>query len=339
MPKVSEDIKFDFKDVLIVPCNSSLNSRNDVSLLRTFNFKYYPHELTCIPIIASNMSTVGTVSMANELAKYNILTVLHKYVLETEYTHVSKKFTFISCGINEKDIEYARRCITVYGFDKVCIDVANGYMDRALDVIKILRGEFPEILILAGNVATQERSVEFINAGADITKNGIGSGSACLTRLKAGIGYPQLSCILDSQEPVHKAGGFMVSDGGCSSPSDLCKAFGAGADFVMLGGMLGGHLESEGDIIEVNGHKKMLMYGMSSKTAQDKFNGGMNEYRSSEGRSFLIDYRGSVKDTINDILGGLRSCGTYIGCNRIQDFSDSVHFIRVTQQLNNPYDR
>jgi GMP reductase len=338
MTKVSEDIKLDFKDVLIVPCNSSLKSRSDVSLLRTFKFKYYPHELTCIPIIASNMSTVGTVSMANELAKSQILTVLHKYVPEEDYVNVSKKFTFISCGISNKDLDYARRCITFHGFDKVCIDVANGYMEKALEIIQILRGEFPQILIMAGNVATPERSVEYINAGADITKNGIGSGSACLTRLKAGVGYPQLSCILDSQEHIHQVGGFMVSDGGCSSPADLCKAFGAGADFVMLGGMLGGHLESEGDIIEVNGHKKMLMYGMSSKTAQDKFNGGMNEYRSSEGRSFLLDYRGNVKETMNDILGGLRSCGTYIGCDRIEDFYESIRFIRVTQQLNNPYD-
>jgi GMP reductase len=338
-PKVSDDIKLDFKDVLIVPQNSLLKSRNDVSLCRTFKFKYYPKELTCIPIIASNMSTVGTVSMANELAKDRILTVLHKYVPESDYHLVSKKYTFISCGISDKEVENTKRCILEYGFDKVCIDIANGYLDRLIDVIKIFRSEFPELLIMAGNVATPERSTELIRAGADITKNGIGSGSACLTRLKAGVGYPQLSCILESAKMVHSVGGYIISDGGCSSPADLCKAYGAGADFVMLGGMLGGHLESEGDIMDVNGKKKMLMYGMSSKTAQEKFNGGMNEYRSSEGRSFLLDYRGKVKDTIQDILGGLRSCGTYIGAYSLEEFEKNIRFIRVNQQLNNPYDR
>lgn len=336
--KVSDDVKLDFKDVLIVPKNSSLKSRNDVILWRTFKFRYYPKELTCIPIIASNMSTVGTVSMANELAKDRILTVLHKYVPESDFPKVSKKYTFISCGISEKEIEYTKRCILEYGFDKVCIDVANGYLERVTDVIKLFRSEFPELLIMAGNVATPERSIELIEAGADITKNGIGSGSACLTRLKAGVGYPQLSCIMECSQGVHKIGGHIISDGGCSSPADLCKAFGAGADFVMLGGMLGGHFESEGDIMDVNGKKKMLMYGMSSKTAQEKFNGGMNDYRSSEGRSFLLDYRGHVSNTIQDILGGLRSCGTYIGAERIDEFETTIRFIKVNQQLNNPYD-
>ncbi len=336
MSKVSEDIKLDFKDVLIVPCNSVLKSRSDVSLLRTFTFRYYPRGLTCIPIIASNMSTVGTVSMANELSKDRILTVLHKYVPEKEYDLLlTKKYTFVSCGLN--DFEYTKRCILEHDFDKVCVDVANGYMDQVTSFIRLLRSEFSEILIMAGNVATPERGVELIDAGADIIKYGIGSGSACLTRLKTGVGYPQLSCILDSQEQVHRAGGYIVSDGGCSSPADLCKAFGAGADFVMLGGMLGGHQESEGDVIEVNGKKKMLMYGMSSKTAQEKFNGGMNEYRTSEGRSFLLDYRGPVKETIHDILGGLRSCGTYVGCDRIEYFPEKIRFIKVNQQLNNPY--
>jgi GMP reductase len=333
------ETKLDFKDVLIVPQNTTLSSRSEVSLLRTFRFKYYSKPLTCIPIIASNMSTVGTVTMAKTLSDMKILTVLHKYVPESDYDKVSREYTFISCGISESDIQHTKKCILEYGFDKICIDVANGYMDKLLDVIKIFRGEFPNILIMAGNVVTPERSVELILAGADIVKNGIGSGSACLTRMKSGVGYPQLSCILECSPEVHNVNGCIISDGGCSSPGDICKAFCAGADFVMLGGMLGGHTESEGDIIEVNGQKKMLMYGMSSKTAQEKFNGGMNDYRSSEGRSFLLNYRGSVKDTILDILGGLRSCGTYINCDKIEDFETYTQFIRVNQQLNNPYDK
>lgn len=336
--KVLQDLKLDFKDVLIVPQNSSIDSRSKVNLMRTFYFRYYKHALTCIPIIASNMTTVGTLSMQTELSKLGILTVLNKFISIDDTTSkiISKDYTFLSCGIN--DYQNIIDAITIYGFDKICIDIANGYLDKLIETIKFFRTTFPHLLIMAGNVATSSRCVELIEAGADIVKIGIGSGSACLTRLKTGVGYPQLSCILDSEQDTHYNGGLIISDGGCSSSSDVCKAFGANADFVMLGGMLAGHNESEGEIIEVKGHKKMLVYGMSSKVAQDKFNGGMNDYRTSEGRCMLIDYRGSVNNTIQDILGGLRSYGTYIGCENIQSFSQNTTFIQVKQQLNNPYD-
>lgn len=338
MNKISEDLKLDFKDVLIVPQNSSVESRNKVNLTRTFQFKYYPKSLTCIPIIASNMTTVGTISMQIELSKISALTVLNKFVVINDETNklISKNYTFLSCGIN--DYQHTIDAIVNYGFDKICIDIANGYLDNLIDTIRYFRMTFPHLLIMAGNVATSSRCIELIEAGADIVKIGIGSGSACLTRLKAGVGYPQLSCILDSQVETHINGGFIISDGGCSSPSDICKAFGAGADFVMLGGMLAGHNESEGEIMEVKGQQKMLMYGMSSKFAQDKFNNGMHSYRTSEGRCMLINYRGKVEDTLLDILGGLRSYGTYIGCDLIENFSKNTYFIRVNQQLNNPYD-
>lgn len=334
--KIQPDIKLDFKDVLILPKNSAIDSRNHVSLLRTFTFKYYPKTLTCVPIIASNMSSVGTISMSEKLSELQCLTVLHKYVSCENLMNVNKDYTFMSCGVNDyKDCSLK---MSLYGFDKVCIDIANGYLDKMLEVIRWFRENHPSCLIMAGNVVTPERCQEMIHAGADIVKVGIGSGSACLTRLKTGVGYPQLSCVLECEKLTHDCGGLIISDGGCSCPADLCKAFGANADFVMLGGMLGGHLESEGEIIEVKGQKKVLMYGMSSKTAQEKFSGKMNEYRSSEGRSFLLDYRGTVIDTMRDIMGGLRSYGTYIGCKEISDFSENTQFIRVSQQLNNPYD-
>ena len=338
MTKILQDLKLDFKDVLIIPQNSLIESRSKVNLTRTFHFKYYPKPLTCIPIIASNMTTVGTISMQSELSKLGALTVLHKFVIidKDNVDLISKDHTFLSCGIN--DYQDVLNAITIYGFDKICIDIANGYLDKLIEMIQFFRTTFPHLLIMAGNVATASRCVELIEAGADIVKIGIGSGSACLTRLKTGVGYPQLSCILDLEKQTHSSGGLIISDGGCSSSSDVCKAFGAGADFVMLGGMLAGHIESEGDIMEVKGHKKMLMYGMSSKIAQDKFNGGMNQYRTSEGRCMLLDYRGNVSHTIQDIFGGLRSYGTYIGCNSIEDFSKNTTFIQVKQQLNNPYD-
>jgi GMP reductase len=337
---LSNEPKLDFKDVLIVPKNSEINSRYLVNLERTFTFKYYPKELTCVPIIASNMSTVGTLSMAKEFSKYKCLTVLHKFIdfdsLEKE--DINPEYVFLSCGVNSEDIELIENVLCKGKFDKICIDVANGYLSKLNETISYFRNKFPNILIMTGNVVTQERCNELIYSGADIVKIGIGSGSCCLTRQKTGIGYPQLSCILDCKDKFGSSN-IIASDGGCSSPADICKAFGAGADFVMLGGMLGGHDECEGEIVDVNGKKKMLIYGMSSKTAQDNHNGGMKIYRASEGRSFFIEYRGKVEETLNDIFGGLRSYGTYIGCNDIQNFHYNTQFIKVNQQLNNPYDK
>lgn len=337
---LSNESKLDFKDVLIVPKNSEIHSRSLVNLERTFTFKYYPKKLTCVPIIASNMSTIGTISMAKEFSKHKCLTVLHKFIDTecNEFEELNPEYTFLSCGVNTEDIEMIEKILSKGKFDKICIDVANGYLSKLTETIIYFRNKFTNILIMVGNVVTQERCEELIYTGADIVKIGIGSGSCCLTRQKTGIGYPQLSCILDCKDDL-TVNSYIVSDGGCSTPADICKAFGAGADFVMLGGMLGGHDECEGEVMDVNGHKKMLIYGMSSKTAQDKHNGGMKTYRSSEGRSFFIDYRGKVEETLNDIFGGLRSYGTYIGCDNIEKFSYNTQFIKVNQQLNNPYDK
>ena len=339
----NEDVNLDFKDVLIVPNNSYVDSRYEVNLEGTYRFKYYKKPLICVPIIISNMSSTGTISMAKEMSKYKCLTVLHKFIdieeikkLENNFESVFE-YTFISCGINENDIKKAERILKETKIDKLCIDVANGYLEKLTETVRYFRTNYPNVLIMTGNVVTQERCNELSEAGADIIKIGIGGGSCCLTREKTGVGYPQLSCILNSNKD-YKCKSLLVSDGGCSTPGDICKAFGAGAHFVMLGGMLAGHDECEGEIINVDGEKKMLIYGMSSETAQNKHNGGMEKYRTSEGRTFYIDYRGSVKDTLNDILGGLRSYGTYIGCNTIRNFESKTQFIRVNRQLNNPYD-
>jgi GMP reductase len=287
--------------------------------------------------------------MAKEMSKYKCLTVLHKYIdieeikkLEENEKNEEKDenifdYTFISCGINDNDIEKAEKILTETKIDKLCIDIANGYLEKLTEKVKYFREKYPNILIMTGNVVTQQRCIELSEAGADIIKIGIGGGSCCLTREKTGVGYPQLSCILNCNNE-YKCESLLVSDGGCSTPADICKAFGAGAHFVMLGGMLTGHDECEGEVINVDGKKKMLIYGMSSETAQNKHNGGMENYRTSEGRSFYINYRGSVKDTLNDILGGLRSYATYIGCHYIRNFEHLTQFIKVNRQLNNPYD-
>ena len=335
--------KLDFKDVLIVPKNSEVISRNLVDLERNFKFRYYKKELKCIPIIVSNMSSVGTLSMAKEMCKNKCLTVLHKFIDYDKLNNmivqneIDPTYVFMSCGVNQNDIINTEKILNEKKIDKLCIDIANGYLNKLDETIRHFRNMYPDILIMVGNVVTQERCNQLSEAGADIIKIGIGGGSCCLTREKTGIGYPQLSCVLDCHKE-YTCNSLLVSDGGCSNPSDICKAFGAGADFVMLGGMLGGHDECEGEVVEINGKKKMLIYGMSSQTAQNLHNGGMEKYRTSEGRTLHIDYKGSVKDTLNDILGGLRSYGTYIGCDTIKDFEYCTQFIIVNRQLNNPYD-
>ncbi|KAG9486901.1 hypothetical protein GDO78_006996 [Eleutherodactylus coqui] len=216
----------------------------------------------------------------------------------------------------------------------ICLDVANGYSEQFVQHVKDVRARFPKHTIMAGNVVTGEMVEELILSGADIIKVGIGPGSVCTTRKKTGVGYPQLSAVIECADAAHGLNGHIISDGGCTCPGDVAKAFGAGADFVMLGGMLSGHTESGGEIIEKNGKKYKLFYGMSSETAMKKHAGGVAEYRASEGKTVEVPYRGDVEDTIKDILGGIRSTCTYVGAAKLKELSRRTTFIRVTQQLN-----
>ena len=216
----------------------------------------------------------------------------------------------------------------------ICLDVANGYSEFFVEFVKKTRAAFPDRTIMAGNVVTDEMVEELILAGADIIKVGIGPGSVCTTRKKTGVGYPQLSAVLECADAAHGLGGHIISDGGCTCPGDICKAFGAGADFVMLGGMLSGHTECGGETIEKNGKKYKKFYGMSSATAMNKHHGGVAEYRASEGKTVEVPYRGDVDQTILDILGGLRSACTYTGSSKLKELSRRTTFIRVTQQTN-----
>merc|ERR1711953_1270532 len=216
----------------------------------------------------------------------------------------------------------------------ICVDVANGYSEAFVNFIRETRSKFPSHTILAGNVVTQEMTEQLIMQGADIVKVGIGPGSVCTTRRQTGVGYPQLSAVIECADAAHGLGGRIISDGGCACPGDVSKAFGAGADFVMAGGMFAGHDQSGGDVVEENGKKFKLFYGMSSSTAMDKHSGGVANYRASEGKTVKIPYRGDLNNTIRDILGGLRSTCTYVGAGKLKELSKRTTFIRVTQQLN-----
>jgi len=338
--RIESDVKLDFKDVLIRPKRSTLESRSDVTLARPFTFKNTDATWEGIPIIAANMDHTGTIAMAQSLAKHGLLTAMDKFLSLDEWKSFHKNSPetigscFASIGIREKELDNLKQVLKLINTPFICLDVANGYTQRFVDFLKQLRDTFPDKIIMAGNVVTGEMAEELIISGADIVKIGIGPGSVCTTREKTGVGYPQLSAIIECADAAHGLGGHVCADGGCASPGDVAKAFAAGADFVMLGGMFAGHDECSGEVIEDNGTLFKRFYGMGSSEAMEKHHGSIADYRASEGRSVNVPYRGPVENTVLDILGGLRSTCTYVGAQRLKELSKRTTFIRVRQQLN-----
>jgi GMP reductase len=341
--RIEDDIKLDFRDVLIRPKRSTLSSRKEVDLNRTYKFKHSGFEWTGVPIMAANMDGVGTFRMARELYQHKMFTCLVKSYQINDYDaivdQIGGNYFAVSTGTSEKDLN--RLCAILErnpGIHFICIDVANGYSEHFGDFVADVRRLFPKHTIIAGNVVTADMTQELILRGADIIKVGIGPGSVCTTRIQTGVGYPQLSAIIECADAAHGLGGHIIADGGCACPGDVAKAFGAGADFVMLGGMLSGHDEGEGEVISEDGkNPRVRFYGMSSDTAMDKHHGGVAEYRSSEGRTVEVKYRGPVKNTVLDLLGGLRSTCTYVGANGLKHLSKCTTFIRVNRQINDVF--
>jgi len=340
--KIEQDIKLDFSDVLIKPQRSMLESRNDINLEREFKFSHSTQIWKGIPIIASNMDTVGTVNMYNSLNKYNMLTCFHKFLDINDYPENTDNNYMISIGIRETDY---KKLETLYNTnpDKckiITIDIANGYIKKLVDFCLKVRKLIPNCILIAGSVVTKEMVEELIVHGTvDIVRVGIGSGSVCTTRLQTGCGMPQLSAVIECSDAAHNLNGYIISDGGITCPGDASKAFGAGADFVMIGSMLAGHTESGGEIIQEGDKKYKIFYGMSSSTAMNKHYGGISNYRSSEGKTVKLEYRGDVSNTIDDLLGGIRSTCTYVNAKNLKDLPDCTTFMRVNNQVNNIYGR
>jgi len=354
--RIEEDLKLDFKDVLFRPKRSTLSSRKEVDLERKYTFKHSGKVYTGIPIMAANMDGVGTIEMALSLHRHGMFTCLTKNI-SMEYfqsliedTNRASSFA-VSTGTTDSNWSRLQQTLNAYPeIHYICIDVANGYSDKFGDFVEKVRNTYPTKTIIAGNVVTADMTQELILRGADIIKVGIGPGSVCTTRIQTGVGYPQLSAIIECADAAHGLGGHIIADGGCTCPGDIAKAFGAGADFVMLGGMLAGHDEGGGTVIEeshltqkcnpgtmnlIYENKKFVeFYGMSSDTAMNKHNGGVAEYRSSEGRTVRVPYRGPVSKTVLDILGGIRSTCTYVGADSLKNLSKCTTFVRVTQQFN-----
>ena len=359
--RIENEIKLDYKDVLIRPKRSVLRSRKQVILRREYTFRNSEQSWTGIPIMAANMDGVGTFNMAHELSRAELFTCITKQNTPKDWYNcfgeTDPDYVAVSVGTNPKEYENAKQIIASNNLSWICIDIANGYSEHFVDFVRKVRADYPTINIIAGNVVTADMTQELILAGADIVKVGIGPGSVCTTRIQTGVGYPQLSAVIECADAAHGLGGHIIADGGCTCPGDVAKAFGAGADFVMLGGMLAGHDEGGGEIVEktfktaerrtdigsvlatagdpvFEVRKFVKFYGMSSDTAMEKHSGGVASYRSSEGRTVEVPYRGSVADTIKDILGGLRSTCTYVGAPSLKQLSKCTTFVRCTQQFN-----
>lgn len=348
--RIESDPKLDFDQVLIRPKRSTLTSRSDVDIRRTFKFRHTDSEFTGVPIIAANMDTIGTIEIAKKMRSYEMMTSLHKHypldVLQSYWEDEQSDLTFYTMGITEQDEAKFNQLISNPDINEklkyICIDVANGYTESFVDFVQKTREKHPDKVIMAGNVVTGEMVEELILSGADIVKVGIGPGSVCTTRKMTGIGYPQLSAVIECADAAHGLGGLVCSDGGCKVPGDIAKAFGAGADFVMLGGMLAGHDECGGRFVEEkNGSgeivKKMRFYGMSSDTAMNIHFGGKADYRASEGKTVEVPYKGPVDETLKDMLGGIRSACTYVGARLLKELPKRTTFVMVSQQLNSMF--
>jgi GMP reductase len=341
--RIEEEIKLDYSDVLFRPKRSTLKSRKDVDLNRKYTFKHSRLSWKGIPIIASNMDGVGEIDVAKKLTSHKLMTALTKQHDINQIGTIYKKNIFfdsiaLSCGTSKDSYNRLNSILKKYPkFKFICIDVANGYSENFSNFVSEVRKKYPKKTIIAGNVVTADMTQELVLSGADIVKVGIGPGSVCTTRIQTGVGYPQLSAVMECADAAHGLGAHIIADGGCTCPGDVAKGFGAGADFVMLGGMLAGHKEGGGDIIEENGSKFIEFYGSSSEEANEKHYGGLANYRSSEGKKVKIQMKNSLDSTIRDILGGVRSSCTYVGASSLKQLSKCTTFVRVNNQYNDTF--
>ena len=342
--KILDDVKLDFSDVLLLPKRSQYSSRSEVGLERTIKFKYSPLTWTGIPIMVSNMDTTGTLEMAKALGKHKVITCLHKYYKPADifpyFESLNRDYYAVTSGINDADLENLDEIMRLVNPKIICMDVANGYMSKFVEKCREVREKYPDRIIMAGNICTSEGVLDLVmNGKVDIVKVGLGNGSCCTTRKQTGIGMPQLSAVMECSDTAHGIDAHIISDGGIQVIGDFSKAYAAGADFVMSGSMFAGHTESGGELIrdETNSKFYKIFYGMSSTTAMNKYSGGVAKYRSSEGKTVKLEFRGDVEATILEILGGIRSSMTYLGAKKLKDIPKCATFIRVNRQLNQIY--
>ncbi len=345
--RIKQALKLNYEDVLLQPKRSTLTSRADVKMTRTFNFRNSKKQLEFCPIFASNMDGVGTFSMAKVLQEYKMMTVITKSTTLEQWkqavgTGLRLQSVSVCTGTNiiwDKDAsDYKTMQDVLTNFPDVkfiTVDVANAYHQNFVDFVKTIRDQYPDKIIIAGNVVTPEMTEELIINGADIVKIGIGPGSVCTTRTMAGVGIPQFSAIVECSDAANGVDGHIMADGGCVYPGDIAKALGGGAHMVMIGGMLAGHDESEQEIVD----GKIEFYGMSSDRAREVHGKRKDGYRGNEGRLISLPYRGPVTETVEDILGGVRSSATYIGARRLKDMPKCATFVKTNNVQNRVYEQ
>jgi len=349
--RIEEDIKLDYSDVLLKPKRSTLTSRKDVDLERVFTFYHSKKRWNGVPVMTANMASCGTFEMARVLAHHKIITTFHKYYCLEDYveffaTFDNPDYVAYTLGIRERDFDQLQEMIDsglIENFSFICLDVPNGYLERFLSSIRKLRKICPNHIVIAGNVVSNEMTEEIILNGADIVKVGIGPGSACTTRRMTGVGYPQLSAVIECADAAHglsndQGSGLIIADGGLNTPGDISKAFGGGADFAMSGSQFSGYEQSGGQTVERGGKYFKEYFGSSSNKAMKEFYGQKDNHRASEGRYMLIPHKGEIEDYLQDLFGSLRSTATYIGARKLKEFPKRATFVRVNRQLNTVYE-
>ena len=368
--QIIDSVQLDFSDVLIKPRRSSIDSRSKVDITRNYKFKWCPYTIKGTGIMQANMGTIGNFDVSKKMLDNGLFACLHKYHnvedLIEFYTDLIDRGddTWMRCllaiGLRDNGIEKLRTLNEKLGVQVgIKFDVPNGYIPQVKEKVINLRKEFPDMFIMVGNVVTGDITEDLILSGADCVAVGIGPGGQCLTREQTGCGRPQLSAIIECADAAHQVGGMVCGDGGITCPGDLGKAFGAGADFIMIGSMFAGTLEADGDIISkwiFNGeyepaadgsgfepHLELKefkqFYGMSSTLAQEKFGNGKPKYRASEGRVTIVPYVGSIDGVIEELLGGLRSTMTFLGAWKLKNIPKQCTFYKVHNQLNRTYEK
>ena len=325
-----------YDDVLLVPRRTSIKSRQDVDLSINIGTTYMKY-----PVMSAAMDTVTGGEMAKALASIGAMGIVHRFQsVDDRVKAMGANDAATMCGIAVGLGETKQEIIRLSCYcDVIALDVAHAHADYIVERTKELSDWLTpfNIQLMVGNLVTREAAWELIDAGADILKVGIGGGSACSTRIVTGMGYPNVSAIIDVRNAIkdHTYGKHitLVADGGIRNSGDIAKAIAAGADCVMVGGLLAGCDESPGGLISdsdiLKGPRKMFR-GMASKSAQADWKGGLKEWTVAEGVTSYVDAIGPARNIIENLMGGLRSAFTYADAINVQEFQENTQFVRVT---------
>ncbi|MEK6555586.1 MAG: IMP dehydrogenase [Bdellovibrionota bacterium] len=317
-----------YDDVLCFPQKSDVRSRRDpdltTRLTKNINIK--------LPFISANMDTVTEHEMAIAMDQQGGVGILHRFMsISDQVSQVEKikesgaRVIIASIGVNQ-DFKDRAKALVDSGVNVITIDIAHGHSVSMLETLKWLKDTYPQVEVIAGNIASPQAARDLIEAGADAIKVGIGPGSMCTTRIITGCGVPQLTAVALCAEVTTEMGIPLIADGGIKTSGDVVKALAAGADTVMFGSILSGTLEPPGP----NRHGKKEYRGMASKAAQVSWRGGVPEGMAPEGEMTLVPIKGRVSDVVAEMAGGLRSGMSYINATSVVEIRDKAFFLEMS---------